>query len=278
MQPIDEAKARLSGIFDRASATYGQVGPGHFTYFGLRLVEWAEPAPGMQALDVACGRGAVLFPLAAAIGPSGAVVGIDLSEGMVAATRAEIAARGLSAVSAQVMDAERLTFPDASFDIITCGLALFFLSDQDAALRGFRRALRPGGRLAVSVWSPQIIPTEQVRWSWFEDLVKSYQEPSAQSPEAHPVNRKDTPDVLVERFRHAGFSDVVVHEDAATFRYDSPEDWWQERWSVYFRGALEALSADQLADLQARALHHAAEMQARGDLLTELKAIYVIGR
>jgi O-methyltransferase/aklanonic acid methyltransferase len=64
MEPSDQDKARLSGIFDRASATYGQVGPGYFAHFGERLVERAGLAPGMRVLDVACGRGAVLFPAA----------------------------------------------------------------------------------------------------------------------------------------------------------------------------------------------------------------------
>ncbi|PWT74857.1 MAG: hypothetical protein C5B60_06190 [Chloroflexi bacterium] len=69
MLPSDhQTKARLSGIFDRASATYGQVGPGYFAYFGERLVEHAGLAPGMHVLDVACGRGAVLFPAAQRVG------------------------------------------------------------------------------------------------------------------------------------------------------------------------------------------------------------------
>src|SRR5579871_2774492 len=86
----------MAGVFNRAAATYGQVGPGYFAYFGRRLIEQVGLAPGMRGLDVGTGRGAVLFPAAQAVGPSGSVLGIDLSEEMVRATNAEIEQRGYS--------------------------------------------------------------------------------------------------------------------------------------------------------------------------------------
>ncbi len=66
---------------------------------------------------------------ARAVGATGSVVGIDLSEGMVQATNVEIAERKVGKVSALVMDAEQLAFPDATFDAVTCGFALFFMSE-----------------------------------------------------------------------------------------------------------------------------------------------------
>ena len=82
---------------------------------------------------------------ARAVGATGSVVGIDLSEGMVQATNVEIAERKAGKVSAQVMDAEQLAFPDTTFDAVTCGFALFFMS-EGAALAEFRRVLRPRGQ------------------------------------------------------------------------------------------------------------------------------------
>ena len=65
----EPAKLMLAGVFNRAAAIYGQVGPGYFGYFGKLLVEQAVLAPGMHVLDVGTGRGAVLFPAAQAVGP-----------------------------------------------------------------------------------------------------------------------------------------------------------------------------------------------------------------
>lgn len=270
MQPPEQEKARIAGVFDRASATYGQVGPGYFAYFGQRLIERAGLAPGMRALDVACGRGAALFPAAHAVGATGSVIGVDLSEGMVAATNAEIASRGLLNVTAQVMDAEHLAFPDATFDALTCGFALFFMSERDA-LAEFRRVLRPGGTLAISVWAP-VVPSsaEAARWRWHDDWLKRYL-PIDMTPPT-----RETQEELAERITQAGFERILVQSDTAIFSYASPEEWWQARWMTIYRSALEALPPPALAETQAEALAHTREMQARGELITEMTALFTI--
>jgi ubiquinone/menaquinone biosynthesis C-methylase UbiE len=279
MQLSEQAKTRLAGVFDRASETYGQIGPRYFTYFGQQLVERAGPTAGMHVLDVACGRGAVLFPAAHAVGPTGSVVGIDLSEGMIKATNADISMRRLPHVIVQVMDAERLLFPDAAFDALTCGFALFFLSDR-AALAEFRRVVRRGGTLAISAWAPVDPSSEEAaRWGWYDDLVKVAL-PTAPTAPVSPVSPSvapmPTPEDWAASVTQAGFDRVRVQQEAATFTYATPEEWWQERWSLAFRSALEALPPPALAAVQAEALARTGEMQARGELITELTAVYTL--
>ena len=58
------------------------------------------------------------------------------------------------------MDAERLSLPDASFDVALCALGLMYLPDPEQAVREMRRVLRPGGRLVVAVWG------ERSRCAW----------------------------------------------------------------------------------------------------------------
>ena len=137
----DARKAQVRTIFDHLAAEYDAVGPACFVYFGRRLVEEAGIQAGQRVLDVACGRGAVLFALAerASVGN---VVGIDLSEEMVRATNAEAQRRRLGS-PAGVMDAERLEFADATFSRVLCGFGLMFLPHLDRALSEFRRVLQP---------------------------------------------------------------------------------------------------------------------------------------
>ena len=185
-QPTPEhAKLMMAGIFNRAAPTYGQVGPGYFDYFGQRLVDQADLKPGMRVLDVATGRGAVLFPAARAVGTSGSVIGIDLAEEMVYGTNAEIEQRRVRNASARAMDADDLTFPEASFDAITCAFSVFFLSDRDAALREFHRLMRPGGRLAVSIWGEET-RSEVARWRWYDELVRRFLPSSSGSSPLNP--------------------------------------------------------------------------------------------
>ena len=273
----EQAKLMMAGVFNRAAATYGQVGPGYFGYFGQRLVEQAGLAPGMHVLDVGTGRGAVLFPAAQAVGPSGSVLGIDLAEEMVRATNAEIEQRGVLNARAQVMDADHLTFPEAAFDAITCAFSIFFLSDRDAVLSAFRRLLCPGGRLALSIWAEET-PTEGARWRWYDDLVKRFLPSSSGSSPLNPGREMDTSEHLAARLTHAGFAEVRVQSETKAFPYITPEDWWQERWSLFFRVALERLSSDALVALQTEALAHARIMQAQGALITERNAVYVVAR
>src|SRR5215831_11992075 len=71
-------KARAKAQFNTVAAEY-DAGPGCFAHFGRRLVTAAEIQPGQHVLDVASGRGAVLFPCAEQVGQTGLVVGVDLA-------------------------------------------------------------------------------------------------------------------------------------------------------------------------------------------------------
>jgi ubiquinone/menaquinone biosynthesis C-methylase UbiE len=141
-------KAQTKALFNTVSPDYDS-GPGCFAHFGRRLVEVAGIKSGARVLDIASGRGAVFFPAAESVGDGGDVVGIDLAEAMAQATSEEAAARGLKA-RVSVMDAEELSFPDASFNCVTCGFGIMFFPDQDQGLAQMRRVLKPDGQLAIS--------------------------------------------------------------------------------------------------------------------------------
>lgn len=149
---MKDHKQWVSEIFDRTAFEYGKKSSSFFSYFGQRLVEHASILPDQHVLDVATGKGAVLFPLAEAVGPSGKVVGIDISEQMIRETSKEVLERNIPWIELQCMDAERLDFSDNYFDFVFCGFALFFLPSIPTALSEFKRVLKSGGILVVSTW------------------------------------------------------------------------------------------------------------------------------
>jgi len=108
----------------------------------------ANPQPGEQVLDVACGTGALTRLLAKAVGPGGRVVGLDLNPDMLAVARR----LPVNQVDWRDGSADALPFEDESFDVVCCAFGLMFFPDQPAALREMRRALKGGGRLMVMVW------------------------------------------------------------------------------------------------------------------------------
>ena len=246
-------KEGVVGVFGRAAPTYDSVGPRFFAHFGRRLVEIVDLPVGARVLDVAAGRGAVLFPMAERIGPAGHVNGIDLAEPMVAATAAEISRRGMHNATIRQMDAEALEFPDATFDAVTCGFALFLFPDLARTLSEFRRVLRRDGRLVVSTWGP-----EDERWQWNRELIKAHHPtppPGLAPPDGDQQQGPDfqTSTGMRAIMEGAGFSRVEVKEEETEFVYADEETWWQTQWSHGFRYALETMPADALAAFKAAA-------------------------
>jgi ubiquinone/menaquinone biosynthesis C-methylase UbiE len=115
---------------------------------------WAEVlldevglAPGQRMLDIACGTGIVARLAGKRLG-GGRVVGVDLNPEMLAVARAN----GPS-IDWREGDAGALPLSvGETFDVMTCQQGLQFFPDKPAAVAGMRRALAPGGRLAVAVW------------------------------------------------------------------------------------------------------------------------------
>jgi ubiquinone/menaquinone biosynthesis C-methylase UbiE len=118
--------------------------------FGFMLLDRIDLRPDMHVLDVGCGTGFPLFAIAAALGPSATVVGIDPWAG--ALRRAAIKRNAYAMTQAQLLrgDASRMPFADASFDLITSNLGVNNFDDPATAMRECARVLRPNGSLALT--------------------------------------------------------------------------------------------------------------------------------
>jgi SAM-dependent methyltransferase len=107
-------------------------------------------SPGDGVLDIACGTGNFTRDFARTVGPTGIVVGIDLSETMLARAVRDTAAAGLDDRIAYVRaDASELPFREKSFDAVCCFAALHLFADPLGALDRMMSVLTPGGRIAI---------------------------------------------------------------------------------------------------------------------------------
>jgi demethylmenaquinone methyltransferase/2-methoxy-6-polyprenyl-1,4-benzoquinol methylase len=115
--------------------------------------------PGQRALDVAGGTGDLAAGMARQVGPAGLVVLSDINAAMLAVGRDTLTDRGLVGnVRYSHANAERLPFPDRSFDCVTIGFGLRNVTDKQAALRSMARVLRPGGQLLILEFSKPVVP------------------------------------------------------------------------------------------------------------------------
>jgi len=224
--PVNDQRAMVKGVFDGAADTYDAVGVDFFQPIADQLVALLTPQPGERALDIGCGRGAVLFPLARSVGGAGRAVGIDLSPRMIEATTLDAADRGL-AVDLRVDDAQEPTVEAASFDLIAASLVLFFLPDPPAALVAWRALLAEGGRLGISTFGEL-----SAAWHEVDAVFGPYLPPAMADPRTQAANSPFGSDAGVEAlFSGAGFGDVRTESITVPVRFDDVEQWHRWTWS-----------------------------------------------
>jgi ubiquinone/menaquinone biosynthesis C-methylase UbiE len=262
----------IVGVFSRAAATYDRIGPRFFAHFGQWLVEQAHLTPGAEVLDVAAGRGAVLFPAAQQVGPSGHVRGTDLSADMVRETLADIHRAGWQQVTMQQMDAEQLDFPAAVFDRVLCGFAVMFFPQPHRALHEFFRVLKPGGRVGLTTWA------EESFLPWCQrELTACLPPPGPPAASGSAAPRFNTPALLEGALQQAGFVDIHISVDETEFIYPQEEDWWASLWSHASRRQLERLEAPVLAQVKAAMLHKVQVFKQADGIHALFRALCAVG-
>lgn len=127
-----------------------------FGPWAQRVVDLGQPAPGETVLDVACGTGIGARLAGPRLSPGGRMISADSDAGMVAVAEQMARAAGLPADVAfewHATPAEQAVVADESVDLCLYMQGPQFVTDPPAAMAAVYRALKPGGRLAASMWS-----------------------------------------------------------------------------------------------------------------------------
>jgi SAM-dependent methyltransferase len=300
---VNPSGARTSSLPDAAS--YDGVAPAFDRFsdrfsapLARRLLDAARVGPGDHVLDVGTGTGVVAFPAAARVAPEGTVLGVDISEEMLATARAKAAGMlDPGNVTFRALDAQALALPDASFDVVVSLFAVHHLPDPLAALREMNRVLRPGGRLAVGVGSgPPLLSAAAVRraferfgesWrrlrgrelaapAFLESLVRQRLRPADDERHAHH-NRSVN---VVRLVRGAGFEGVRSFWEGHETVLTSPEEFWevQRTFSTVVRERLAGATADEVSELRDETVSAAARVTASGGrVIYRHAALFVTG-
>ena len=253
--------SRWTPLFDEVAPAYDEVVP-FFATFGEHLAHHCGLRPGQRVLDVATGRGALALPAARAVGTSGEVVAVDAAPRMVELLRAAAPDN----VTAHVMDAERLTLTDASFDAVVCGFALHLFTHPDRALTGIHRVLRPGGTFAFSTIGAPYVPGP---WDFYGELLGEFSALIAEPYPAHPH------DELADLCRQAGFTGVTSVVDEVRLELPDAEAFWAWHQSHGAASFVEGLPPAAREEFRRRLLAGVEELRrSQGRIVLDRSALF----
>ena len=179
-------------------------------------------ALGESVLEIGCGTGATTVPLAEAVGPRGRVVGVDLSEPMLAGARQRVADSGLGNISLVQADAQVHRLEAGGFDLIVSRFGVMFFADPVAAFSNLLPAARPGGRLCFVCWGPL---EENRHWVIPYEVALRHLGPPAPTPPhtPGPLAFSDR-DYVLRTLERAGFADVVIDRETPEIVGSTPEE------------------------------------------------------
>jgi ubiquinone/menaquinone biosynthesis C-methylase UbiE len=182
------------------------------------LLAAADLRTGQRVLDLASGPG-VLAGLAAEAVHGGLVVASDIAEGALQEGRRRAAADNLAYAAA---DAERLTFADAVFDRLLCGLGLMFFPAAEKSLAEMRRVLKPGGLAVFSVWG------EEARAPLVSCALQCIRR-NLPPPKAERLSpfRFGNRAFLKQTLEDAGFDEIELIPHTLSCTFSSSQDYWQ---------------------------------------------------
>lgn len=217
--------AFVRGLFDEAASSYDSVNRafslGSGAWYRRRALRRAGLAPAARLLDVAVGTGLVAREAVRILGDRGHVIGLDVSERMLAEARryCDIAlVRGR---------AEQIPLADCSIDFVSLGYALRHLAELGAAFGELHRVLRPGGRLLLlEIGRPRSPLGRRLARLWFGGLAPALCRLAAPGSETRRLMRYfwDTvdqcvaPEVILDQLAAAGFVELGCHTDLRLFR------------------------------------------------------------
>ena len=204
--------------WEEVATEYAKDRLGIFERFGGRLLELLRPSPGSKLLDVGTGTGAVALQARAWVGAEGQVTGSDVAMAMVELAKQSAAERGIAGITFCRMDGERLDFPDASFDTVTCAFSLFQFPDMSQALAEMWRVLKPGGRLGLSNWGPGFFsPVASLQ----RDLFREF---GLRPLLTNPISLR--PDALEKMLHKVAFTAVELLEESDKVWFENPAEVW----------------------------------------------------
>jgi len=254
-------------------STYSmRLGPVVFEPWAEVLLDAVGVSAGDRVLDVASGTGVAARAAGRRAGPEGSVVATDVSEPMLSLA----AARPLPDDSAEIeyleARADRLPFPDESFDVVLCQQGLQFFTERLDAAREMYRVLRAGGTVGAAVWAAGH------RLEPFDDYAEALAATGVEPPFPRAFDNGTfamSDGACRDLFEEAGFPTVEVSVVEQTVAFPDPGSAATGILGTPFGPVVAALPGDQSEALQADLLRRF-RPESRGAPISRTTAAVVV--
>jgi SAM-dependent methyltransferase len=229
-----DISAKPEAARQQSRATWNAVAPGWYAQreelwkISRPVSEWMirrlDPQPGDTVLELAAGLGDTGFMAARLVGESGRVIITDLAPEMVTGARRRAEEIGVKNAEFGVLDAERMDLETDSVDGVLCRWAYMLTTDPAAAFAETRRVLRPGGKLAFSVWASRERNPALSLVGRVLELQGHIPPPEPEAPGAFAMADPRRTRELVVR---AGFAEPEIEEVSFRFSFVDQEAFWR---------------------------------------------------
>lgn len=173
-------------------------------------------------LDIASGTGEPGLTIASIV-TNGKVVLTDLSEDMLEVANTHAAKRGITNFDTRVCDVSELPFDDNTFDAISCRFGYMFFPDMQIATNEMFRVLKPGGRIATSVWN---IPEKNFWVTAISETIGRHMQLQQPQPEAPGMFRCAQSGFVQKLFKQAGFINTLEAEVTGVMNVETADVYW----------------------------------------------------
>ncbi len=269
---MDEAerKAQIKKIFDTVAEGYGSSGMEFFHHAAAQLPGIFHLRGNEQILDIATGTGIAATTLASHV-PRGKVVGIDLSEAMLAQAKTRAQDLGIRNIELHSMDMQNIGFADGQFDAANCSFGIFFLPDMASLLRHIASKVKAGGQVVASTFYEGAF---QPNVDLFLERIQGY----GVTPPELIWKQICTEEKFRALYQHAGLVDIHIQRHDIGYYLKDAETWWRVIWYAGFRGLVAQLSTEQLAEFKRTHLAEIASLKTEHGIPLNVTALFANGR
>lgn len=241
---------------------------------GAAIIDHLSPNGRQRVLDIAAGTGEPGIRIAKRI-PGGTVVITDLAEGMLQVAVEKAAREGLTNVEFLEADANALPFPDNSFDAVSCRLGFMFFPDMEKAAREMARVLKPGGRIATTVWAE---PEKNFWVTCTMGIINKHVPVPPPPPGAPGMFRCAQAGAISALFTAAGLKEVREREVPCPMPVSTAEQYWEWQMEVAAPvvAALSTADAGTKAKVRAEVIAAIKEHYPQGNIPASARVITAV--